>query len=340
MEAATYCGRIIASRRAPSKGRVKRRMPAGRGTITSMRTTCAVWSLQGILLLIRPGGILGEPQSEGVVTPSCCAQVFLSSSGPLSTSQSSHVMGIYTLSSQKIAGNPKPVYTKSETGQDYYLYYRDKEEGPRGWLVGSQLLEDSFFLTTKQEDGDCPNGLYGAFDTLNARDDTFAIECHTDQVKVPCCETVTVSSTESLATTLGGVLGTYHKTEDVNGHTAYRGGQTDTSLFFRKAGYGPDGWTIGPDLDQSSFMITTRNKGFCPDEVMKGYAYDREGDSSFRVECTVSDEIHQVQDPGVPVTPLGSFSNREETSGSSHQTLNKTFGFGLVSIIYLLLLIF
>ena len=33
-----------------------------------------------------------------------------------------------------------------------------------------------------QEGSDCPAGLHGAFDTNSARDDSFSIECHSDQV--------------------------------------------------------------------------------------------------------------------------------------------------------------
>ena len=30
--------------------------------------------------------------------------------------------------------------------------------------------------------------------------------------------------------------------------------------FCRKAGHGPDGWMVGPEVEHTSFMITTRNK--------------------------------------------------------------------------------
>ena len=29
---------------------------------------------------------------------------------------------------------------------------------------------------------------------------------------------------------------------------------------FRKAGHGPDGWMVGPEVDHTSFMVTTRNQ--------------------------------------------------------------------------------
>ena len=30
--------------------------------------------------------------------------------------------------------------------------------------------------------------------------------------------------------------------------------------FCRKAGHGPDGWMVGPEVDHTSLMVTTRNK--------------------------------------------------------------------------------
>merc|ERR1712032_1512357 len=120
-------------------------------------------------------------QTEGIVTSSCCPQVFLSSSGSLEQTQSA-ALGIYTLSSQKIAGNPHPVYLKSTPGQDH----------------------------------------------------SFSIECHSDQVKIDCCKTITLKANPNgpIATHQGGVLGDYVKAKDVNGHTAYSG-PMGTSLFFR-----------------------------------------------------------------------------------------------------------
>jgi len=64
-------------------------------------------------------------QTEGIVTSSCCPQVFLSSSGSLGQTQSA-ALGIYTLSSQKIAGNDHPVYLKSSLEQDFYLYFSEQ----------------------------------------------------------------------------------------------------------------------------------------------------------------------------------------------------------------------
>merc|ERR1712210_178299 len=256
-------------------------------------------------------------QTEGVVTSSCCPQVFLSSSGSLEQTQSA-ALGIYTLSSQKIAGNPHPVYLKSDPGQDFYLYFRDQDSGPRGWLVGKQLLEDIFFLTTKQE-ASCPAGIVGAFDTTSEKDHSFSIECHSDQVKIDCCKTITLKANPSgpIATHQGGLLGDYTKAEDVNGHTAYRG-PMDTSLFFRKAGHGPDGWMVGPEVEHTSFMVTTRNKGICPSEVLGGFDRNKEEDSSLRMECKVP--LADLQDPGVPSSPLVD-ANRKSINSSAPQNL-------------------
>ena len=54
----------------------------------------------------------------------------------------------------------------------------------------------------------------------------------------------------------------------------FQGGPLNSSLYYRKAGHGPDGWVVGMGLEESSFLITTRfltnqNKSqikglFCP----------------------------------------------------------------------------
>ena len=57
--------------------------------------------------------------------------------------------------------------------------------GPQGWIVGPQLLEDSFYLTTQRTGSACPAGIYGGYDSDDTtRDDTFSIECHSDQVRI------------------------------------------------------------------------------------------------------------------------------------------------------------
>lgn len=164
-------------------------------------------------------------------------------------------------------------------------------------------MEDVFFLTTKQE-ASCPAGIVGAWGTTSEKDHSFSIECHSDQVKIDCCKTITLKADPNgrIATHQGGVLGDYtKKAEDVNGHSAYIG-PMGTSLFFRKAGHGPDGWMVGPEVDHTSLMVTTRNKGICPNEVMGGYDRDSEEDSSLRMECTVP--LADLQDPGIPSSPL------------------------------------
>ena len=154
-----------------------------------------------------------------VVTPQCCPQVFLSSRGELADRQSA-VLGIYTLTNQKIANNSHPIYVKHEAeGRQSYLYFREKgsatsegyptypsplaqgqkwvdpgrdpgrdipvaDSAPRGWIISPELLDDSFYITTKNNALDCPAGLFGGYNQDNQpRDDTFSIECHSDQVR-------------------------------------------------------------------------------------------------------------------------------------------------------------
>ena len=52
------------------------------------------------------------------------------------------------------------------------------DAGPQGWIVGSELLEDSYYITTNIR-SDCPAGIFGAFDSDNlSHDPDFSIECH------------------------------------------------------------------------------------------------------------------------------------------------------------------
>ena len=80
------------------------------------------------------------------------------------------------------------------------------DSGPRGWLVGKELLGNAFYLTTKQvtacvfqivtclcfcvftcimnplQEAPCPAGIVGAWGTTSEKDHSFSIECHSDQV--------------------------------------------------------------------------------------------------------------------------------------------------------------
>jgi len=281
--------------------------------------------------------------TPGVVSSSCCANVFLSSTGPLATTQSG-VLGIYTISSQKIANNPHPVYIKQSKDQDFYLYFRQNEAGgPQGWIVGPQLLEDSFYLTTQRTGSACPAGIYGGYDSDDTtRDDTFSIECHSDQVKVECCPSVMISSKGSLATKQGAVMGEYRKVGDHNGHTSYQGGPANTTLFYRKAGHGPDGWMVGMDFEQNNFIVTTRNKGYCPDVVTAGYDRDSQQsqDTEFRIVCQASSSV-TAQDPGIPVgydKPLETLRPEKSISSAARETLISSACFRLLVITYLIVL--
>jgi len=291
--------------------------------------------------LISINLVLGE--TPGVVSTSCCSQVFLSSSATLSTTQSA-ALGIYTISSQKIANNPHSVYIKQNKNQDFYLYFRQSDVGgPQGWIVGPQLLEDSYYITTHNSDSMCPGGIYGGFDSDDiTRDDTFSIECHSDQVKVDCCSLLKVSSEGALATKQGAVMGDYRKVGDFNGHTWYQGGHTNTSLFYRKSGHGPDGWMVGMDLDENTFIVTTRDKSYCPDVVMMGYDRNQEEgmDTSFRITCQATSSTPK-QDPGVPVAPLKpleTLTAEKSINSSARQTLLCSVCFRLLVIVYLIVM--
>jgi len=209
--------------------------------------------------------------------------------------------------------------------------------------VGPQLLEDSFYITTQNDDSVCPGGIYGGFDSDNlSRDDTFSIECHSDQVKIDCCPMVTITSEGSLSTKQGAVMGDYKKVGDFNGHTSYQGGHANTSLFFRKAGHGPDGWMVGMDFEENSFIVTTRDTSYCPDVAMVGYDRNKEQDqdTTFRITCKAASPVLR-QDPGIPVTPLKPLENlsaQKSISSSARETLISSACFRLLVIAYLLVL--
>lgn len=69
----------------------------------------------------------GEDLQQAQVQSTCCSQVFLSSTAGLAAS-APFSLGIYTISSQRIAGNTHPVYVKHSDTGDHYLYFREKGE--------------------------------------------------------------------------------------------------------------------------------------------------------------------------------------------------------------------
>ena len=75
-----------------------------------------------------------------------------------------------------------------------------------------------------------------------------------------------------------------------NGCAYFQGGHANTTLFYRKSGHGPDGWMVGMDLEENSFIVTTRDKAYCPDVVTSGYDRnnDQGQDTAFRIFCQVS----------------------------------------------------
>jgi len=282
-------------------------------------------------------------ETPGVVSTSCCSNVFLSSSSTLAKTQSG-VLGIYAMSSQKIANNPHPVYIKQSSNQDYYLYFRQNDAGgPQGWIVGPQLLEDSFYLTTQSTQSACPAGIFGGYDSDDTtKDDTFSIQCHSDMVKVECCPNVSLTSEGSLVANQGAVMGEYRRVGDYNGHTRYQGGHSNTTLFFRKSGHGPDGWMVGMDLEENSFVVTTRDKAHCPDVVTSGYDRnnDRGQDTSFRIICQASTPVLS-QDPGIPVgydKPLDTLAPQKSISSAARETLISSACFRLLVVTYLIIL--
>ena len=80
-----------------------------------------------LAVLVMTQFAAGEDLHQAQVQSTCCSQVFLSSTAGLAAS-APFSLGIYTVSSQKIAGNPHPVYVKHSDTGDHYLYFREKGE--------------------------------------------------------------------------------------------------------------------------------------------------------------------------------------------------------------------
>ena len=84
------------------------------------------------VLLVILAAVSADDEFSAVasVQNTCCSQVFLSSAGII-VNNSQEALGIYTISSQKIANNDHPVYIKNTDNGDFYLYYREKGENER-----------------------------------------------------------------------------------------------------------------------------------------------------------------------------------------------------------------
>jgi len=180
----------------------------------------------GVLFLFLPLVFTGCVSGEGA--EDCCPQIFLQSSGNLGETQSA-VLGIYTITNQKLANTPHPVYAKLEEQGRHHVYFRVNKYGPQGWIVGGELLEDSFYITTGQTQPSCPEGIVGGSSGGNQTDVDikFSIECHTDQVKIPCCQTVNVTANGIVQRNQGGSLGVFKQSGDLNGRPLYKANEEE-----------------------------------------------------------------------------------------------------------------
>ena len=122
-------------------------------------------------------------------------------------------------------------------------------------------------------------------------------------------------------------MGSYQRVGDYNGHSRYQGGHTNNSLYYRKAGHGPDGWVIGTDLEENNFFITTRDKSHCPDRLTEAFDHDLNKDSMV-VHCQV-EEAQLSQDSGIPATPLEVMKADKAISAAARGTLISSASFRL-----------
>ena len=148
-----------------------------------------------------------------------------------------------------------------------------------------------------------------------------------DRVTVDCCDSVSLTIKGRLAESQGAIMGSYRKVGDYNGHSHYQGGHTNTSLYYRKAGHGPDGWVIGTDLEESNFFLTTRDKSHCPDKVTEAFDHDQ-NKGSLVVNCQV-EETELSQDPGIPAAPLEVLKSDKAISAAARNTLISSASFRL-----------
>ena len=148
-----------------------------------------------------------------------------------------------------------------------------------------------------------------------------------DRVTVDCCHSISLTIKGSLAGSQGAVMGDYEKVGDYNGHGHYVGGHTNTSLYYRKAGHGPDGWVIGTDLEENNFFLTTRDKSHCPDKLTEAFDHDQ-NEGSLTVHCQVG-EAELSQDPGIPAAPLEVMKADKAISAAARNTLISSASFRL-----------
>eukprot|EP00091_Calanus_sinicus_P024662 TRINITY_DN8974_c0_g1_i2.p2 TRINITY_DN8974_c0_g1~~TRINITY_DN8974_c0_g1_i2.p2 ORF type:complete len:106 (-),score=37.21 TRINITY_DN8974_c0_g1_i2:137-454(-) len=99
---------------------------------------------------------------------------------------------------------------------------------------------------------------------------------------------------------------------------------------------------VGMDLEENSFIVTTRDKAFCPDVVTSGYDRDNDQgqDTAFRIFCQASTPVPS-QDPGIPVgydKPLETLSPQKSISSAARDTLMSSACFRLLVVTYLLML--
>jgi len=132
-----------------------------------------------------------------------------------------------------------------------------------------------------------------------------------------------------------GVAGEYSRVGDHNGHPLYTG-PANTALWYRKAGWGPDGWILGPNPHQGEasgdWVIATRSLAHCPDQVQRGE--DRAGveDPALRLVCLAAPT---PQDPAVAAGPPAPPAQRP-VSAAARDTLLSSACFRILVITFCL----
>lgn len=111
--------------------------------------------------------------------------------------------------------------------------------GSSGWTIGPVLNGSIFNVATRNSAVDCPEGIAGAYDRDETRDDSFSIECHSEEVHVECCTKVWVNASEAIMNNQGARIGLYEQMEQpINGYPVYHLKQYgfDNYLYFQKEG--------------------------------------------------------------------------------------------------------
>ena len=169
-------------------------------------------------------------------------------------------------------------------------------------------------------------------------------------LRFDCCPTINIQSAAQ-----PGLEGVYKRIDDFNGHYRYQvhtrpspflthditcqGGVSNTIVYYRKAGHGPDGWVVSMGTEDTDYILTTRDtRSHCPSALTTAYDQDQTRDPGFSVTCEVSEQELAEQDPGIPAAPLEALQPKRAISSSARDTLSSSAWFRILVIVYFIVI--